>query len=411
MKKIVVTGLGIVSPIGNNLEQCWQNALNGVNGIGRVTLLDPPENCVTIAGEVKNFDPVPFFQTEKEARRNQRFVHFAVAASKMALEHANLKIDNENANDVGVIVGVGIGALSYLEDQSFIAKTKGVKRVSPFLIPGFIPNMAAGVVSIETGAKGPNVCTSTACSSAGHAIADAMMYIQTGRAKAMICGGAESAMGLVAFAGFGQMKALCNKYENEPHKASRPFDKDRCGFVIGEGAGILILEDYEHAIARGANILCELSGFGASGDSYHFTSPAPEGEGGARAMAQALSTSGLKPEDVDYINAHGTSTELNDLCETYAIKTVFGNHAKNINISSTKSMTGHLLGAAGGIEAVFTVKAIQEGIIPPTMNLDTPDPQCDLNYTPHKAVKRPIRAALSNSFGFGGTNISLAFKK
>jgi 3-oxoacyl-[acyl-carrier-protein] synthase II len=334
----------------------------------------------------------------------------AVAASKMALENAHLIIDSSNQNEIGVSIGVGIGALGYLEDQSFIARTKGIKRVSPFTIPGFIGNMAAGVVSTETGAKGPNICTTTACSSGAHSIG-ALMYIQSGRAKAMICGGAESALSLVAFAGFGQMKALCSDYADEPEKASRPFDRDRSGFIMGEGAGILIVEEYEYAVARGAKILCELTGFGASGDAYHFTSPAPLGEGGARAMQQALKTSGLNPEDIDYINAHGTSTELNDLCETQAIKTVFKDHAYKLNVSSTKSMTGHLLGAAGGIEAVFSVMTILSGIIPPTINLENPGDQCDLNYTPGKAVKREVNAVLSNSFGFGGTNVSLAFRK
>ena len=411
MKRVVVTGLGIVSPIGNNLEESWKNALNGVSGIAKVNQINLPENCVNIAAEVKNFSPIPYFSTEKEVKRNQKFVHFAVAASKMALEQANLKISDVNNTEIGVAIGVGIGALSYLEEQSYIAHTKGVKRVSPFVIPGFIANMAAGVVSMETGAKGPNVCTTTACASAGHAIGDALMYIQTGRAKAMICGGAESALGLIAFAGFGQMKALCSAYQDNPEKASRPFDKERCGFVMGEGAGVLIVEEYEYAKARGANILCELSGFGASGDAYHFTSPAPEGVGGAQAIQQALTTSGLKPEDIDYINAHGTSTELNDLIETQAIKRVFGEHAYKLNVSSTKSMTGHLLGAAGGIEAIFTIMAMLTGDIPPTINYENPDPQCDLNYTPNKTVKREIRAAISNSFGFGGTNVTLAFKK
>jgi 3-oxoacyl-[acyl-carrier-protein] synthase II len=411
MKRIVVTGLGIVSPVGNNLEESWNNIINGVSGIGPLTAFEPPENCTTIAGEVKNFDGAKFFTNEKEFKRNQRFTHFALAASKMALEQANLKIDATNQNEIGVAIGVGVGALGYLEDQSWTARTKGFKRTSPFTIPGFIGNMAAGVVSMETGAKGPNVCTATACSSAGHSIGDAMMYIQTGRANAMICGGAESAFGYVSFAGFGQMKALCYANQDEPHKASRPFDKNRSGFIMGEGAGILIIEEYEHAKARGANILCELTGFGASGDAYHFTSPAPGGEGGARAIQQALTTSNLKPQDIDYINAHGTSTELNDLCETQAIKSVFGSYAYELNISSTKSMTGHLLGAAGGIEAVFTVMSLLTGVVPPTINYETPDPLCDLNYTPNKAIKRPIRAALSNSFGFGGTNVCLAFKK
>lgn len=410
MKKIVVTGLGIVSPIGNDLQTAWANATAGKSGIGKLTQFDPPENCITIAAEVKDFDPTKYL-IEREAKRNQRFIHFAVAASKMAVEHANLNIDDVLSNDVGVSIGVGVGALGYLEDQAYIARTRGVKRVSPFTIPGFIPNMAAGVVAMECKAKGPNICTTTACSSAAHAMADAMMYIQSGRAKVMIAGGAESALSLISFAGFGQMKALCSKYADEPSRASRPFDKDRCGFVMGEGAGVLILEDEEFAKARGANILCEFAGFGASDDAYHFTSPSPGGEGGARAMQQALDTSGLKPEEIDYINAHGTSTELNDLCETQAIKTVFGEHAYKLNVSSTKSMTGHLLGAAGGVEAVFSVMSLTTGIIPPTINYETPDPECDLNYTPNQTVTRKISAVLSNSFGFGGTNVSLAFKR
>ncbi len=410
MKKVVVTGLGIVSPLGNDLESSWANAIAGKSGIGKLTQFEPPENCVTIAAEVKDFDPKKYLD-EREVKRNQRFIHLAVAASKMALEHANLKVDESNTNDIGVAIGVGVGALGYLEDQAYIARTKGVKRVSPFTIPGFIPNMAAGVVALECQARGPNVCTTTACSSAGHALGDALMYIQTGRAKAMIAGGAESSLSLVAFAGFGQMKALCSKYQDEPSRASRPFDKDRSGFVMGEGAGILILEEEESAKARGANIICEFVGFGASDDAYHFTSPSPGGSGGARAMQQALDTSNLKPEDIDYINAHGTSTELNDLCETQAIKTVFGEHAQKVSISSTKSMTGHLLGAAGGVEAVFSVMSMTTGIIPPTINYENPDPECDLNYTPNKAVHKEVNAVISNSFGFGGTNVSVVFKK
>lgn len=410
MKKIVITGLGIVSPIGNDLQTSWANAIAGKSGIGKLTQFEPPENCITIAAEVKDFDPTKYMN-ERDVKKNQRFIHFAVAASKMALEHAQLNIDDVISPDVGVAIGVGVGALGYLEEQSYIAKTKGVRRVSPFTIPGFIPNMAAGVVAMECKAKGPNVCTTTACSSAGHALGDAMMYIQSGRAKAMIAGGTEAALSLIAFAGFGQMKALCSKYADEPHRASRPFDKDRCGFVMGEGAGILILEEESFAKARGARILCEFAGFGASDDAYHFTSPSPGGEGGARAMQQALNTSGLKPQDIEYINAHGTSTELNDLCETQAIKTVFGEQAYKLNVSSTKSMTGHLLGAAGGIEAVFSVMSLINGVIPPTINYETPDPECDLNYTPNQAVKKDISAVLSNSFGFGGTNVCVAFKK
>ena len=328
----------------------------------------------------------------------------------MALTDARLELTEDLKNDAGVSIGVGVGGLSYLEEQIVTLHEKDPGRVSPFTIPGFIANMAAGITAMELGAKGPNICVTTACTSGTHAIGEALMLIQTGRAKVMIAGGAEAALSQLAFAGFAKMKALCSQFADEPTRASRPFDKDRCGFVMGEGAGVLVLEDLEFAKARGARIYAELCGYGMSGDAYHMTSPAPGGEGAVRAMAQALKSGGLKPEDVGYINAHGTSTEANDANESAAIKTLFGAHARSLNISSTKSMTGHLLGAAGGIEAVFTVMAMHTGIIPPTINLDTPDPDCDLNYTAHKAVERRIKAAISNSFGFGGTNGCIAFK-
>ncbi|MFZ9521662.1 MAG: beta-ketoacyl-ACP synthase II [Silvanigrellaceae bacterium] len=410
MKRVAVTGLGILSPVGNTLESCWSALINGQSGIGKVTSLNLEKQTVQIGGEVKNFDPAPFFGNEKEAKRNQRFVQMSVAASRMALADANLELSEALKLDTGVSIGVGVGGLGYCEEQIITMHEKDPSRVSPFTIPGFIANMAAGITAMELGAKGPNICVTTACTSGTHAIGEALMLIQTGRAKVMVAGGAEAALSHLSFAGFAKMKALCSQFADEPMRASRPFDKDRCGFVMGEGAGVLVLEDLEYAKARGARIYAELCGYGMSGDAYHMTSPAPGGEGAVRAMAQALKTGGLNVEDIGYINAHGTSTEANDANETAAIKTLFGTHARALNISSTKSMTGHLLGAAGGIEAVFSVMAMHTGIIPPTLNLDTPDPDCDLNYTAHKAVERKVRAAISNSFGFGGTNGCVAFK-
>ncbi len=410
MKRVVVTGLGIVSPIGNGVEQSWANAIRGKSGIGHVTQVDLTSEPVRIAGEVKDFNPAEWMN-EKEAKRTQRFVQFAIAASKMALQQANLTITDEMAPDVGVAMGVGVGGMSLIEENIATMNNKGSKWVSPFTIPGFIANMAAGGVSIETHAKGPNICPTTACASGTHALGEALMLIQTGRAKAMIAGGAESTICGIPFAGFGKMGALCKTFNDEPTKASRPFDKERCGFVMGEGAGVLVLEEYEFAKARGANIICEFVGYGLTGDAYHITLPPPGGEGAVRAMKQALDTGHIRPEEVDYINAHGTSTEANDQLETAAIKAVFGEHARKLNISSTKSMTGHLLGAAGGVEAVFTVMALKTGIIPPTINQEHPDPACDLNYTPNVAVERNVNVAISNSFGFGGTNACIAFRK
>lgn len=410
MKRVAVTGLGILSPVGNNLESCWSAVIEGRSGITKVTQMDLSKHSVQIGGEVKNFEPSVFFSNEKEARRNQRFVQMAVAASRMALQDARLELSDALKNETGVSIGAGVGGLGYLEEQIITLHEKDPSRVSPFTIPGFIPNMAAGITAMEMGAKGPNICVTTACTSGTHAIGEALMLIQTGRAKVMIAGGTEAAFSQLAFAGFAKMKALCSQFADEPTRASRPFDKNRCGFVMGEGAGVLILEELEFAKARGARIYAELVGYGMTGDAYHMTSPAPGGEGAVRAMAQALQTAGLNPSDIDYINAHGTSTEANDANETAAIKTLFGQHAHTLNISSTKSMTGHLLGAAGGIEAVFSVMALHTGIIPPTINLENPDPECDLNYTPWKAVERRIRAVISNSFGFGGTNGCIAFK-
>lgn len=410
MKRVVVTGLGIVSPVGNNLEESWKNITQGNSGISKISLIDLTNEPVQIGGQVKNFDVTPYMD-EKDARRTRRFAQFAVAASKMALKDANLELTENIQADVGVSIGVGVGALEYIEEQVGIMHTKGSRWVSPFTIPAFIANMGAGMVSIETKAKGPNICVTTACTSGTHGIGEAMLHIQTGRAKAMIAGGAEATLSHLAYAGFSKMKAMTSAFNETPEKGSRPFDKDRSGFVMGEGAGVLILEELEFAKARGAKIYCELVGYGCSSDAYHMTTPAPEGEGAYRAMKQALETAGMKPEEIDYINAHGTSTEFNDALETAGIKSLFGEHAKKLNISSTKSMTGHLLGAAGGIEAVFSVMALKTGIIPPTINLENPSPECDLNYTPNKSVQRKVNAVMSNSFGFGGTNGCLVFKE
>lgn len=411
MKRVVVTGLGIISPVGNDLETSWSNVVLGKSGIARVTALDMSQEPVQIAGEVKGYNPT-LHMSEKEARRSQRFVQLAVGASRMALADSGLADLSAIGAEIGVSIGVGVGGMGYMEEQVGVLHKKGSRWVSPFTIPGFIANMAAGIVSIETGAKGPNLCPTTACASGTHAIGEALMLIQTGRATYMIAGGAEASISPLAFAGFAKMKALAQNFNETPERASRPFEQDRSGFVMGEGSGVLILEEYENAKRRGAQIYCELTGYGLSSDAYHMTSPSPGGEGAARAITQALTTAGLNPEDVGYINAHGTSTEANDELETAAIKRAFGTHAASVNISSTKSMTGHLLGAAGGVEAVFSVMALKTGIIPPTINLDTPDPLCDLNYTPHTAIERPgLRAAISNSFGFGGTNACIAFTK
>ncbi len=410
MRRVVVTGLGIVSPVGIGLDESWDSAIRGKSGIAKITQVDLTNEPVQIGGEVKAFDPTRWMN-EKEAKRTQRFVQFGIAAARMALEHAGLTITDELSPHVGVSVGVGVGGMAFMEENVITMSTKGSKWVSPFTIPGFIANMAAGGISIDSHARGPNICATTACAAGTHSIGEALMLIQTGRAKAMIAGGAESTICHLPFAGFGKMGALCKTFNDSPTKASRPFDKGRCGFVMGEGSGILILEEMEFAKARGANIICELVGYGLSGDGYHITLPSPGGAGASRAMKQALETAQLRPDQIGYINAHGTSTEANDQLETAAIKTVFGEHARKLNISSTKSVTGHLLGAAGGVEAVFSVMALKTGIIPPTINQETADPDCDLNYTPNEAIERPLDAVISNSFGFGGTNACLAFRR
>lgn len=407
--RVVVTGYGVVSPVGNNVDTFWESLITGKSGVGLITAFDTTEYPVKIGAEVKNFNPEDYMD-KKEVKRTDRFVQFAIAAAKMAVENSGLEITDENRNRVGVYIGSGIGGLGTLEEQHRILMEKGPRRVSPFFIPMMIANMASGQVSIVLGAKGPNSTSVTACASATHSIGDAFHAIQMGKADAMITGGTEATILPLAVAGFSNSKALSTR-NDEPEKACRPFDKDRDGFIIGEGSGIIVLESLEHAKKRGATILAEMVGYGMSGDAYHLTQPAPEGEGAARAMACALEDAGIKPEQVSYINAHGTSTHYNDKYETMAIKTVFGEAAYKVAISSTKSMTGHLLGAAGGIEAVACVKSIENQIIPPTINYETPDPECDLDYVPNQARETEVNVAMSNSLGFGGHNATIVFKK
>jgi 3-oxoacyl-[acyl-carrier-protein] synthase II len=408
-KRVVVTGLGAITPIGITLDEYWAGLTSSKNGIGPITSFDAARHDCRIAGEAKGFDPLQYLE-RKEAKRMDRFAQFAVCASKQAIADSGLQITAVNAPDVGVIIGTGIGGLKVLEDQQEIYLTKGPDRCSPFMIPMMIGNMAAGLVAIQLGAKGPNCCTVTACAAGSNAIGEAFRLIQGGYAKAMICGGAESAITPLGIAGFAAARAIstCN---DDPEHASRPFDVKRDGFVMGEGSGILILEELQQAIDRGAKIYAEVAGYGMTCDAYHMTGQIPGGVEAARAMALALKDADIEPSAVDYINAHGTSTPINDPTETAAIKKTLGDHAKKVAISSTKSMTGHLLGGAGGIEGVASVLAIKHDIAPPTINLVTPDPECDLDYVPHKARSMPINVAMSNSFGFGGHNVTLVFKK
>ncbi|MCM3160908.1 beta-ketoacyl-ACP synthase II [Metabacillus litoralis] len=407
-KRVVVTGLGALTPIGNDVQTSWQNAINGVSGVGPITRIDSEPYPAKVAAELKDFD-VEQFMDKKDARKMDRFTQYAVAASFMAVKDANLEITDEIAPRVGVWIGSGIGGMETFEQQYRTLLEKGPRRVSPFFVPMLIPDMATGQVSIALGAKGFNSCTVTACATGTNSIGDAYRVIERGEADVMITGGAEAPLTEMSFAGFTANKALSTN--PDPKTASRPFDKDRDGFVMGEGAGIIVLEELEHALARGATIYAEIVGYGATGDAYHITAPAPNGEGGSRAMKMAIERSGLNANEIDYINAHGTSTPYNDKFETLAIKEVFGKHANKLAISSTKSMTGHLLGAAGGVEAIFSILAIKEGILPPTINLQTPDPDCDLDYVPNEARKQEINTALSNSLGFGGHNATIIFKK
>jgi len=407
-KRVVVTGVGAITPLGNNPSEYWEGLLSGRNGIDYITAFDASKHDCRIAGEVKNFDPHEYME-RKEAKRTDRFAQFAIAGAKQAISDAQLVINDLNAEQIGVMIGSGIGGIKVLEDQQTVYLNKGPDRCSPFMIPMMIANMAAGLTAIHTGAKGPNSCSVTACAAGSNAIGDAFRLIQNGYAQAMICGGTEAAVTPLSVAGFAAARALSTK--NDPEKACRPFDKDRDGFVMGEGSGILILEELEHAISRGARIYAEMVGYGMTCDAYHITSPVPGGLGAARAMELALKDGQLTPEMITYINAHGTSTPANDVTETAAIKKALGDYAYKIAISSTKSMTGHLLGGSGGIEAVATVLAIANDHIPPTIHLDNPDEGCDLDYVPHTSRAQILEVALSNSFGFGGHNVTLAFKK
>ncbi len=408
-RRVVITGIGAVSPVGNTAEASWDAVINGQSGIGPLTRLDTEQFPVKVAAEVKDFSIEDYIE-KKEARKMDRFTHYALAASIMAMKDAGLeKLDDALALRTGVWIGSGIGGMETHEQQFKIFQERGYRRVSPFFVPMMIPDMASGQVSIHFGAKAINSCSVTACASGTNSIGDAFEVIRRGEADVMISGGAEAPITTMSVAGFCANKAL--SLNPDPATASRPFDANRDGFVIGEGAGIVILEEYEHAVARGAKIYAEVIGYGATGDAHHITAPAPEGEGAARAMQQALDQSGIDPSQIDYINAHGTSTPYNDQFETMAAKTVFGEHAYKLAISSTKSMTGHLLGAAGGLEAIFTAKALQEGILPPTMNYETADDECDLDCVPNAARKVAIEYAMSNSLGFGGHNACLIFKK
>jgi 3-oxoacyl-[acyl-carrier-protein] synthase II len=409
LARVVVTGLGAITPLGNDLETYWQGLISGKSGIADITLFDASSYGCYIAGEVKGFDPHAYVQA-KEAKRMDRFAQFAVCASLQAIADAKLEITPENAAQVGVLIGTGIGGLKVLEDQHEILRTKGADRCSPFMIPMMIGNMAAGLTAIHTGAKGPCSCTVTACSAGANAIGDAFRLVQRGYAQAMICGGTEAAITPLCVAGFVACRAM-TKRNQDPTHASRPFDRDRDGFVLGEGAGILVLENLDRAIARGAKIYGEIVGYGATCDAYHITAPVPDGEGAIRAITLALKDGNISPDQVSYINAHGTSTPANDSTESLAIKQALGDHAYKVAVSSTKSMTGHLLGGSGGIEAVASVMAMANDCAPPTINLENPDPACDLDYVPHVARPMPIDVVLSNSFGFGGHNVTLAFKK
>jgi len=408
-RRVVVTGVGLVIPAGIGTETAWKNICEGRSGIGPLTRFDPNGFETKIAGEVKGFNPEAYIE-KKEIKKMDLFVQYALAATREALEDSQLKITPENCDRTGVIVGTGLGGLPTLEKYHQILLEKGPSRISPFFIPMLIANLASGQIAIHFGAKGPNTCVVTACATGAHCIGDAFRAIVYGDAEAIIAGGTEANISPLSIAGFNAMKALSTRNE-EPEKACRPFEKNRDGFVVAEGAGILILEELECALKRGAKIYGELIGYGYTGDAYHITAPSPEGEGAARCMRMAIKDAGLRPADIDYINAHGTSTPLNDLTETQAIKTVFGEHAKKVAISATKSMTGHLLGAAGSTEAIFSLLAIRDGIIPPTINYDVPDPECDLDYVPNVARRQPLTVVMSNAFGFGGTNATLVLRK
>ncbi|HEX6313233.1 MAG TPA: beta-ketoacyl-ACP synthase II [Gemmatimonadaceae bacterium] len=408
-RRVVITGLGLLSPVGNDVASTWRALLDGANGAGPITQFDTTNFPVKFACELKGFDPLQYMD-RKEVKRNDVFTQMALAASTQAMTDAGLTEGTYDPENTGVIIGSGIGGLKVFEAQHDVYRERGPGKISAFFIPMFIPDMAAGIVSIRFNAKGPNYATVSACATSAHAIGDAFRTIQYGDADIMITGGSEAAITPMAIGGFANMQALSENNEDFMH-ASRPFDKDRDGFVMGEGAGIVILEELEHARRRGARIYAEVAGYGMTGDAYHITQPAPEGEGAQRSMRRALRDAGIGPEDVQYINAHGTSTPYNDLNETKAIKAVFGEHAYKLHVSSTKSATGHTLGAAGGLEFALCTLAVRDNVVPPTINYRTPDPECDLNYAPNKAVEREVDVAISNSFGFGGHNVCLAVRR
>jgi 3-oxoacyl-[acyl-carrier-protein] synthase II len=408
-RRVVITGIGLVSSLGIGTEATWRALLAGTSGVTRVTKFDITGYAAQIAAEVKGFDPLNYVE-KKDVKKMDVFIQYAVAASQFAMDDSGLRITPENAPDVGVFIGSGIGGFQTIEREHSALLAGGPRKISPFFIPSAIINLASGQVSIRFGAKGPNLATCTACSASAHAIGESYEIIRRGDAEAMISGGSEAAITPMSLGGFAALRALSTR-NDDPGKASRPFDKDRDGFIIGEGAGTLILEELGHATRRGARIYAEVVGYGMSGDAYHITAPSEDGDGGVRVMRMAVRKAGIQPNQVDYINAHGTSTPYNDRLETLAIKTLFGDHARKLAISSTKSMTGHLLGGAGGLEAGISALAVQHQIAPPTINLEHPDPECDLDYVPCKSRPMPITYALSNSFGFGGTNAALLFKK
>lgn len=408
-RRVVITGVGLVTPLGTGVEKSWRNICSGVSGIDLITRFDTSDYAVKIAAQVKDFQPDDFFE-KKEAKHLDLFVQYGLAAARMAVDDSGFEVTEQNCGRVGVITGCGMGGLPTIEKYHTVSLEKGVKRITPFFIPMVIPNMPSGHISMAIKSKGPNLTLTTACAAGTHSVGEAYRHIKYGLCDMVVSGGTEAVICGLGVAGFSAMKALSAR-NDDPTKASRPFDRDRDGFVMSEGAGMLVLEEYDHAVARGAKIYAELGGYGLSSDAYHIAAPPEDGEGGVRAMKMALADAELAPEDFDYINAHGTSTPLNDKCETLAIKTVFQDHAKKLAISSTKSMTGHMLGAAGGIEAVFTALALYNQIAPPTINLANPSPECDLDYVPNVARKMNIRAALSNSFGFGGTNAVVVMKR
>ena len=413
-RRVVITGLGVLTPVGNDVETFWSNLKHGISGIHTIDAFDTTAYDCKIGGQVRGFDPKPFFKNPKDVRRTDRFSQLAVAASKMALEDSGIDVANLKQRDrFGVLVSSGIGGLKTLQDQMTILLTKGPSRNSPFTIPMLLSNMASGLISMEFGLHGPNMCIVTACATANNAIGESWRIIKFGDADIFLAGGSEASIVEIGLAGFSAMRALSTR-NDEPERASRPFDRDRDGFVVSEGAGIVVVEELEHAKARGAKIYCELTGYGLSADAYHMTAPPPDGQGAARAMQLALEHARLSPDQVDYINAHATSTDIGDICETRAIKKVFGDDAYKVAISSTKSMTGHLLGGAGGIEMAACALAIRDSVIPPTINLENPGKECDLDYTPNVAREKKVRVAINNSFGFGGHNATLvatAFEK